>query len=267
MIIPGKPVFRRAALAALLSLLLAACATVGAPPDAASDTKMLRVANGAAAEGDPATAAKLYRELLDRHPKEGGLHLVLGRALLAMGDSEAAIAELATAVTLLPNASAARLALGKAQLARHLPADAIQSFETALTLAPHSAPALNGLGVALDEIGRHGDAQGAYAAARQIAPGDPAILNNLGLSLALSGRYEEAIALLSGLVQDGGTPRNRQNLALALALKGDAAASARVARVDLDAGAVASNLGYVERIRQLTAANTGPLAAPAVAQR
>lgn len=129
------------------------------------------------------------------------------------------------------------------------------SFDQALLVDPRCVAALNGKGIALDELGRHGDAQAEYRSAWSLAPDDRAVLNNLALSLALSGQYDEAIALLTGLVQDRhATPRNRQNLALALSLKGDDAGAQRVARADLDDAAVSNNLRYLDTVRRLETA-------------
>jgi Flp pilus assembly protein TadD len=59
--------------------------------------------------------------------------------------------------------------------------------------------------------------------------------NNYGLSLALAGNHDEALELLSAVVDEpGATARNRQNLALAYGLAGNLVAAERISRLDLD---------------------------------
>ncbi len=96
-------------------------------------------------------------------------------------------------------------------------------------LTPGDAAALNGSGVALDQLGRHAEAQARYrdVLARDPRTGSP---ERPRLSLALDGRAAEAVPLLSALAEGpAAAPRNRQNLAFALALVGrdqDAVAAA-----------------------------------------
>jgi len=83
------------------------------------------------------------------------------------------------------------------------------------------------------------------------------VRNNLGLSLALSGAYDDAVAQLSMLtLERGATPRMRQNLALALGLKGDATNAARILRADLGEDAISTNLQYYEAVRGIGAASS-----------
>jgi Flp pilus assembly protein TadD len=129
--------------------------------------------------------------------------------------------------------------------------------------------ALNAAGIAFDLLGRSREAQQSYRAALALQPDDRAARNNLGLSLALSGAYEQAIAELSKLTLDpGATPRMRQNLALALGLKGDEAGMARVAKADLDEAAIAENQRFFAAMRRLTRSGEGPIEArPAAANK
>jgi len=95
-----------------------------------------------------------------------------------------------------------------------------------------------------------------YRQALAINPNNRAASSNLALSLALTGRQDEAEALLEPLV-DGpaSTPRLRQNLALVLGLKGDAARAARLGRTDLNEQEVRGNLAFYEAVRHLPGAN------------
>jgi Flp pilus assembly protein TadD len=122
-----------------------------------------------------------------------------------------------------------------------------------LAADPQQVRALNGAGIALDLLGRHQEAQQSYRIALAIKPDDRAVRNNLGLSLALGGNYDGAIADLSQLtLEPGTTARMRENLALALGLKGDDAGAAKIERADLDAQAIAENQRFFTTVRRLT---------------
>jgi Flp pilus assembly protein TadD len=53
-------------------------------------------------------------------------------------------------------------------------------------------------------------------------------------------------------LEPGSTSRVRQNLALALGLKGDHSGMARVARADLDDTAIAENQKFIDAVRRLS---------------
>jgi len=85
-----------------------------------------------------------------------------------------------------------------------------------------------------------------------IDPDDQSTRNNLGLSLALSGDYDQAIAILGKLtLEPGATPRMRQNLSLALGLKGAKEDAARVSHGDLDQASIDANQKYFDAVRAL----------------
>jgi Flp pilus assembly protein TadD len=76
---------------------------------------------------------------------------------------------------------------------------------------------------------------------------------NLALSLALSGQYGEAVAMLGPLaLGPGGTPGERQTLALIYMLQGDGRAAERIARLDLDPQAATRQLAYYDTLRLLS---------------
>lgn len=91
----------------------------------------------------------------------------------------------------------------------------------------------------------------AYRAGLAIAPDNASLMNNLALSLALRGDAE-AVSLLNRLVaRPEASLRQRLNLALAYGLLGRPEAAAKVARELLDEASVQSNLAAYDRIRSL----------------
>jgi Flp pilus assembly protein TadD len=179
---------------------------------------------------------------------------------LQAGDMDKASEGFRKALELAPDRIDARVGLGRIYLGRHQPNQALVEFQAVIAADPKNVRALNAVGIALDLVGRSREAQQSYRAALALKPDDRAARNNLGLSLALSGAYDQAIAELSKLtLEPGATPRMRQNLALALGLKGDEAGMARVAKADLDDAAIAENQRFFVTMRRLTRPGEGPV--------
>jgi Flp pilus assembly protein TadD len=211
----------------------------------------IKLADAARDSGDFAVAIKLYNRAIENHGDTYEARLGLGVALAGAGEADQAETELRTAARMEPSKIDPDLALGRLSVQRHHPQEALLAFDAALILAPDSVPAWNGKGIALDMLERHLEAQECYRNGLARAPKDRNLHDNYGLSLALSGNYDEAIKELTALAQEpGATARNRQNLALALGLKGDVADARTVARTDLDEVSVASNLRFYEAARQ-----------------
>jgi Flp pilus assembly protein TadD len=149
-----------------------------------------------------------------------------------------------------PNNPEADIGLGQVELARHKPELAVADFDAALKKGGDPARVLNDKGIALDYAGRHREAQTCYRQGLSAAPDDHELRNNLGLSLALTGDYKRSIEILTELVQEpDATPRNRQNLALALGLEGDQDDARMVAKRDLDDGAVENNMKFYAAVK------------------
>ena len=259
----------RALFAVLCSLSIAACASspVAQQPNSLAEVKdtakvSQHLADAARQEGDYAGAVELYRKMLAAGGDPFQAHLGLGDSLLASAALDDSEKEYQAAAVIAPGRPEPRLGLGRALLAKHRPAEALGAFDQALKNGADGAVALNGKGLALDYLGRHADAQLAYQEGLKVAPQDRVLRSNYGLSLALSGNYEPALALLMPIAQDAAaTPRNRQNLALVLGLKGDPAAARAVALHDLSADAVDSNLQFYQAARLASAGTAGAAAA------
>ena len=260
---PRPPSAKRLAILGVLALLLAGCemldALEGQPPSVNLDRNAVaRVAAAAQDSGEYATAAGVYEKYVAAHPGDAVAQAGFAEAALEAGEMDRASGIFQKTLELAPDRADARMGLGRIYLARHEPNQALAEFQAVIASDPTNLRALNAAGIALDLIGRSREAQQSYRAALALKPDDRAARNNFGLSLALSGAYDQAIAELSKLtLEPGATPRMRQNLALALGLKGDDVAMARVAHADLDDAAVAENQRFFAAMRRLTKPGEG----------
>ncbi len=107
------------------------------------------------------------------------------------------------------------LAQGRALLARGHTNEALAQLSIAAVTGPDLLSANNLLGLAYDRLGQHQRAQEYYERALAAAPNDAATLNNLGYSLYLNNRYADALARLkSAARRDPANPQVANNLAL-----------------------------------------------------
>lgn len=231
----------------LLPLLMAACAEGLAPADdntiaAALEPSLRSAARSAEAANDWKTAAQHWANLHQRRPADREATLALARALRCSGAPDQA-ADLMQAELGKAGRDPKLLAeLGKDYLAAERLGLATRALEEAVAKTPNDWENLSALGVALDTQARHDEAQAAYAKALALAPDHPVVLNNLALSQAQSGHLDEAIATLRlAMEQPSAGAQLRQNLALLLALKGDAAGAERAAARDLPAEMIRTN--------------------------
>src|SRR6202049_206197 len=107
-----------------------------------------------------AEGAELARKSLDSDPKQARSHVILGRALHALGFHDAALA----------------------------------SFERAIALTPELAPAHANRADVLSKIGRNAEALDSYDRALSLAPDSVADWMKRGLALIALNRHDEALA-------------------------------------------------------------------------
>jgi Flp pilus assembly protein TadD len=108
---------------------------------------------------------------------------------------------------------------------------------------------LNVQGAVLDQMGRHADAQSHYASALKIVPDEPSVLSNLGLSYLLTKDLKNAeITLRRAVAQPNAGPKVRQNLALAVGLRGRFEEAEKIARADLPENEAAANVSYLRQM-------------------
>lgn len=234
----------------LIPLLLAACATTTmetASNDAiarAVEPSLRTAAANAEANNDWKGAAQHWGTLHQRHPEDQSIRLSLARAWRYGGQPHQAADLIQDDLARSGRSVALLTELGKDYLAAERLGLALKMLEEARTKAPDNWDVHSAMGVALDAAGRFEEAQAAYAQALALSPENPVVLNNLALSQAQSGQLEMA---LDTLKQANEHPKAgsqlRQNMALILALKGDAPAAERLAGRDLPPEMVRTNAG------------------------
>jgi len=139
---------------------------------------------------------------------------LFGRARRALNEAGIALSPAASA-TLCNGLGRARLALGQRDAA-------LADFDCALAAEPDNLSALNAKGVLLDARGEHKEAQRLLARAYELDPADFRLLNNLALSHLASGDTAQATRLLAH-THVAELPTLKLNLAFAYTLEGDEA--------------------------------------------
>jgi Flp pilus assembly protein TadD/cell division septation protein DedD len=215
-----------------------------------SPATILRIADATRAGGDPASAIGLYRRAHELAPKDATPLVRLGATFAEMHAYTEAVASYRQAKVLAPQNLEIERGLGAVLLALGEPELALTELAAALERQKDDPRLFSLVGVAYDQIGRHDIAQQTYAAGLRAAPNYQPLRNNLGLSQALSGDFADAEATLTDAAAGpAATPRTRQNLALVYGLAGDTEKAAAAARGDLDEASVKNNLAYYALLR------------------
>jgi Flp pilus assembly protein TadD len=115
-----------------------------------------------------------------------------GRALLANGYTNEAVAELSVAAVTGPDLVEANNLLGLAYDRRGQHRQAREFYERALSVAPRNAQVLNNLGHSLYLDDRYTDALARLRDAARLAPEDTRVANNLALVYGRLRKYDEA---------------------------------------------------------------------------
>jgi Flp pilus assembly protein TadD len=194
-------------------LLAAGCSPIGTsvPP---VGTPGVNIADAALDGGMPETALNVTGAILRSNPRNVGALVRQGAALAQMNQPDAAMEAYQRALAVDPGSTAALLGLGRLQLSR---------------------------GVALDLQGRHEAAQDVYGKLLRAAPNNRAGAINMALSLSLSGHADRSVAMLRGPASGpDASPRERQDLAVALTLSGNPREAAKLLLADLSSGDAAA---------------------------
>jgi Flp pilus assembly protein TadD len=241
-----------------LSIALAGCATTTtttavtgpAPTEKANVEPALRQAamlsERNASYGE---AAQHYAALHAKYPQDKQITLALARNLRFAGNPQQAIAVLNSGTMAQSHDALTLLELGKDYLAADQLNLAKPTLERARAAAPLNWEILSSLGVVYDYEGDYEQAQQQYDAALFLDPENPTVLNNKALSLAQQGRLDEAVKTMQiATDQPSASAQARQNLALLMALKGDAGAAERLARKDLPPAVAEANIEYYKSL-------------------
>lgn len=205
--------------------------------------------------GDYAAAVPLYRHLLKGYSGDGAVQTKLGLALLALGNITEAERALASAVN-NDEVGDANYGLGKVHLALGRYAEAAAQFAVASDYMDDAAKAHSGRGIALAAMGNFDDSIAAFDDGLRANPDDTETLSNKALTMALLGSADVAITMLEDIAQSGRAgPRDRQNLALAYLASGRRTDAVAMARLDLDAQAVADTFSFYDEMMALPPKN------------
>jgi tetratricopeptide (TPR) repeat protein len=154
----------------------------------------LALALDAYRSGNPAEAARIYRQAAAEEPENADIWCLLGVACRAMGDIEGAGHAYREALRLRPGFVEARINLGNVMVHQGKPAEAETCYREALRLRPSHAEAQNNLGAALRSQNRLAEAAACYEEAVRLKPDYGEAYENLGDALGQLGRLDEAVA-------------------------------------------------------------------------
>jgi Flp pilus assembly protein TadD len=186
----------------------------------AADRPSLAAARAALVEGQAGTSLAIAHGILASQPDNVPALAEAGDAQAAMGDRLSAETSYKQALRLSPHDVRARLGMAKLLLRDDLKG-AERAFRAILVDAPHDPVVLNDLGYVLDLQERHAEAQNIYLEALASDPGRLSTRVNLALSLALSGQAARAEQMLRDLAQNAGaTSKVRLDLAVAQVIAG-----------------------------------------------
>ena len=147
--------------------------------------------------GRLAEAERLYRTVLETHPRQfDALHL-LGLVHYQRGDCAEAVRLIDLALVAKPDVSAAHNSRAAALNGLKRFADAVGSCDRAIALDPTNAEALSNRGLALVDLKRFDDALASCERAIALRPDLPEGFNNRGNALKELKRFEEALASYS----------------------------------------------------------------------
>ncbi len=181
------------------------------------------------------------RKLLAALPSQPAVLGLAGLLALQLDDAAEAVAFLAFAVKLKPDAADLRYNLANALRRLGRTEEAIATYRRAAAYGPDILPIWNNLGAALQSLGRHVEAAEAFRQALRLAPDDAELHRNLGIALEGAGQLDDAIAAYRrALVLKPGWPQIYRNLTNSLLTAQDARGTIALcdAWLDIEPGAL-----------------------------
>ena len=186
-----------------------------------------------------------YRE----NPNDPDVAIAYARALRATDQRAQAVAVLEQASIRNPRNLPLVGAYGRALAEANQYKQALETLDRAHSPDSPDWRILNVQGAVLDQMGRHVEAQARYAAALKIIPDEPSVLSNLGLSYLLTKDLKNAeVTLRRAVAQPNAGPKVRQNLALAVGLRGRFEEAEKIAGADLPENEAAANVNYLRQM-------------------
>jgi Flp pilus assembly protein TadD len=224
----------------------AAAAPAQTPTAQPRPTKATPEQRATAERLDPLGRAAFWAREADVDPTDADARLKLAKALRALGKFEEAGQAADQLLVLQPNNYEALLESARAKISANQGFYAIDDAQRAEALAPRDWRPVSLLAVALEQSEREPEALAAHQKALALAPDNPATLTNLGMYYATHGDPIRAEPLLrQAVAAPGAGPQERQNLALALGMRGRLDEAERLARQDLPPATVDNNLAYL----------------------
>ena len=182
--------------------------------------QMLALALKAYQSGDPAEAARIYRQAVAEEPENADLWCLLGVSCRAMGDIPGADQAYREALRLRPGFIEARVNLGNVLIRQGDPAQAEVCYREVLRLRPNYAEAQNNLGAALRNQNRLAEAAVCYQEAVRLKPDYREAYENLGDVLGQLDRLDEGVAACQQALRvNPSSPAAHNNLGVILGKK------------------------------------------------
>ncbi len=181
--------------------------------------------------GRPDATVVIYRQILEKSPRDAAAHLGLANELSAQGRHDEAVAEYRDAIRLKPGDALAVYYLGNALKALGKRDEAIAEYREAARLDAewgHVGSAIGALGSTLRELGRPDETVAIYRQILEKSPRDAAAHLGLANELSAQGRHDEAVAECREAIRlNPGDALAHNNLADSLKETGDLGAAMR----------------------------------------
>jgi len=189
------------------------------------------------------------RQRYEAHPEDKKIAMAYAKSLRARDLNDQAAAVLQNVAIKNPKDRDVLAAYGKALADAGQLQQAQSVLEGADTPDDPNWSVVSTRGSIADQLGDHAAAQAYYENALKLAPGEPSVLSNLGLSYALSRNLPQAEGVLRQAAESPRSDmRERQNLALVLALQGKFAEAEQVSARDLTPQQARENVAAIRQM-------------------
>jgi Flp pilus assembly protein TadD len=210
----------------------------------------------------PMARAAFWAREVDVDPTDVVANVRLASALRQLGQYDVAAQTAQKALVVDPKNFDALMETARDYVGQDQGFYAIEPAKRAAAQSPKDWRPLSLLGVAYSQVKRADDAQATWVQALKLSPENPAVLSNMAMSLAVKGDAAGAEALLrrAAARPDAGL-QVRQNLTLVLGIEGKLGEAEKLLREDLPPVEAEANLAYLKTM------TSGGDAAPAAAAR